>query len=161
MKTNYYKIKQGMLLLIFIGLINVSCGEDISQDCDGDNAQPIDTFYESDFEELNCQFQNLELNGKETQLIIKNQDEYENYFDCIEELPAIDFDEYFILAGVYSHHQCAILHSKSVVICDNRLIYRVRILEQICAALTSVPYFTVLNKTYVNMDIKFDVQFTK
>lgn len=160
MKANENKLQQGILLIIFIGLINVSCREDVSQNCEGDTAQPVETFYEADFEEVNCSLQNTNPNQKEVHLIIRNQDEYETYFSCIEELPAVDFDEYFILAGVYNHYQCAVFDSQSVVICNNRLIYRIRLLEQICGALTSVPYFTVLNKKHVNTEIKFDVQFS-
>jgi len=161
MRTNYNNLKRCILLLIFIGSISVSCGEDVSQNCEGDTAQPIETFYEPEFEEVNCILQNTDPNEKEVHLIIKNQEGYETYFSCIEGLPAIDFDEYFILAGVYGHHQCAVFDNQSVVLCENRLIYRVRLQEKDCFALTDIHYFTVLSKGHENSKIKFDIQLIK
>jgi hypothetical protein len=160
MKTLKKHLKQCLLPMVAVLVLGMGCGEDVAQNCDGDNAQPIETFYESDFEEVNCQLQNTDANGKEVHLIIKNQDEYETYFSCIDGLPAIDFDDYIILAGVYSHHQCAIFDRQSLVICDNQLIYRVRLQEQDCFALTDIQYFTVLSKVHESNEIKFDVQFS-
>lgn len=137
-----------------------SCKEEF-KDCTGDNAQSIDTYYENEFENAFCQLQNIDDSKEETHLIIKSQSDYEKYVSCTEKLPTIDFDEYLVLAGVYRHHQCALFNWQSVVLCENEIIYRVRLLEQDCQILTSITYFNVISKEFDENKIEFDVQFSK
>ena len=142
-------------------LMSMGCGEELNTNCDGDNAQPIETFFDSDFDSAICQLnaQNIDQSEKETHLIIKTQNDFERYVNCTENAPTIDFDKYFVLAGVYRHHHCALIDRQSVVLCKGKLIYRVRLLELDCPSFTSVTYFTVMSKDYDSKEVEFDVQF--
>jgi hypothetical protein len=141
-------------------LMGMGCGEELNTNCDGDNAQPIETFFDSDFDSAICQLnaQNIDQSEKETHLIIKTQNDFERYVNCTEDVPEIDFNEYFILAGMYRHHQCTVFDRQEVLLCDNRIVYKVELLEQICAALTNVSYFVVIDRQYENLPFVFNVK---
>lgn len=163
MKTILKNGKWFMPLTISLGImmISMACEEEVSQDCLGDQAKPVEQFFEGGFDAAGCRLQNLEFSSGENNLIIKNQSDFEKYVTCNNDLPNINFDKYFILAGVYSHHQCAIFDNQSVVLCDNRLKYKVKLKEQICFKPTDVKYFTVISKSYESMKIDFDIQLNK
>jgi hypothetical protein len=141
-------------------LMSMGCGEELNTNCDGDNAQPIETFFDSDFDSAICQLnaQNIDQSEKETHLIIKTQNDFERYVNCTEDVPEIDFNEYFILAGMYRHHQCAVFDRQEVLLCNNRIVYEVELFEQICAALTNVSYFVVIDRQYENLPFVFNVK---
>lgn len=154
--------EQKILIPICLALIMLtfySCKEEF-KDCSGDNAQSIDTYYENDFETAFCQLQNIDISKEEIHLIIKSQTDFEKHVSCTEDLPKIDFDQYFVLAGIYRHHQCAAFDQQSVLLCGNNLIYRVRLLEQDCLAAIPVLYFTVIGKEFDDNEIEFDVEFS-
>lgn len=164
MKTSKKKTNRLLpfALVVFLMLMGMGCEEEIATNCEGDNAQPVETFFTEDFEIATCQLnaENIDHSEKETHLIIKTQSDFEKYVSCTENAPTIDFDEYFVLAGIYRHQQCAIFDRQSVVLCEERLIYRVRLLEQDCLAITSVTYFTVISKDHDSKEVEFDVQFS-
>ena len=146
--------------ILLLTLLTTSCqNESIPQDCNGDNTQLLETFYSDEFEGIQCSLQNVENDQKEVNLVITNQTSLEKYLSCSTQLPSIDFDKYFILAGVYRHHQCALFDSQQVSVCNNKIIYKVRMLEQICQAAMPVFYITVIEKKYSNLPVEFDVQF--
>ena len=135
--------------------LTVSChNENLPPECD-----VIETFYNDEFENITCSLQNINTDDQTVNLLIKTQADYEKYFICSTQLPAIDFEKYFILAGRYRHHQCAVFDSQQMLLCNNRIVYRVRILELICAAFTNVYYFAVIDRQYENLPVEFDVQF--
>lgn len=145
-----------MLLSILTG----SCQqEEVIQNCEGDNTQYLETFYSEEFLSIPCGLQNIESDENEVNLVITNQTDFEKYFTCAEQLD-IDFEEFFILAGMYRHRQCAVFDSQQVLFCNNKIVYRVRILEQICAAFTNVYYFAVIDRQYKNLPVVFDVKFS-
>lgn len=145
---------------LFLALLAFGCQDEcIPQDCAGDNEQFIETFYSEEFAGIPCGLQNAESDEKEVNLIITTQTDFDKYFTCAAQLPVIDFDKYFILAGMYRHHQCAVFDSQSVSVCNNKINYRVTMLEQACQAITSVFYATVIEKEYNNLPVDFDVQF--
>ncbi|MFD2035734.1 hypothetical protein ACFSKL_13100 [Belliella marina] len=146
-------------ILLLLAALTCSCQNEINPDCEGDNAQQVELFYVDEFESTPCGLQNIEGNEKETNLVITTQADFEKFFTCSEQLH-IDFDKYFILAGMYRHHQCAVFDSQQVVLCNNRIVYKVGLLEQICAALTNVSYFVVIDKQYENLPVVFDVKFS-
>jgi len=147
-------------LLLFTALATGCHNEGITQNCQGgDSATPVEAFYSDEFASIPCGLQNVESDDKEINLVITNQADLEKYFTCHEQLPEIDFDKYFILAGRYTHHQCAVFDTQSVSICNGRIVYKVYILEQICAAFTSVFYASVLEKKHSNLPVDFDVEF--
>jgi len=148
-----------MTILFFLTSVTGSCQTEVDPDCDGNNVQQIESFYIDEFESTPCGLQNIEGNEKETHLVITTQTDFEKYFTCSEQM-AIDFDKYFILAGMYRHHQCAAFDSQQVLMCNNRIIYKVRLLEQICAALTNVSYYVVIDRQYENLPVVFDVKFS-
>ena len=126
MKTSVHKQKIWIPICVSLLMLTCyACKEDF-KNCTGDHAQAIDTYYENDFETAFCQLQNIDNSKDETHLIIKSQSDYEKYVSCTEDLPAIDFDKYFVLTGVYRHHQCVIFEQQAVILCENSLIYRVR-----------------------------------
>lgn len=147
-----------MTVLLLLAELTGSCQKEISPNCEGENAQQVESFYMDEFENTPCGLQHIEGNEKETQLVITSQADFEKYFTCSEQLP-IDFDKYFILAGMYKHHQCALFDSQQVSTCNNEIVYKVRMLEQICQAPTAVFYATVIEKKYSALPVEFDVQF--
>ncbi|RZS95388.1 hypothetical protein [Cecembia calidifontis] len=146
-----------LLLLANIG----GCDDDAGiQTCEGDNAQQVQTYYNDEFRDIPCSLQNINTNDKVVNLVIKTQADYEKYFICSFQPPVVDFDKYFILAGRYRHHQCAVFDSQQTLICENKLYYKVRMLEQICAAFTNVHYFAVIDRQYENLPVVFEVKFS-
>ncbi|MFD2036923.1 hypothetical protein ACFSKL_19115 [Belliella marina] len=154
MKTIFKTMSGLFLLTVLIG----SCQNEINPDCEGDNAHQVESFYIDEFESASCGLQNIGGNEKETNLVITTQADFEKYFTCSEQL-TIDFDEYFILAGMYRHQQCAEFDSQQVLLCNNRIVYKVRMLEQICQAPIAVFYSTVIEKKHNALPVEFDVQF--
>jgi hypothetical protein len=148
-----------ILIMTSLILMAVSCQKEaLIPNCEGDNAKQVESFYIDELESTPCGLQNIEGNEKETNLVITTQADFEKYFTCSEQLP-IDFDKYFILAGMYRHHQCASFDSQQVSICNNEIVYKVRMLKQICHAPIAVFYATVIEKKYSALPVEFDVQF--
>lgn len=142
--------------------LTISCqNETALQDCSGDNAQSLQTFYSDELTSIPCALQNIESNETEVKVVIVNQVDLEKYFTCAEQLPEIDFDKFIILAGRYRHQQCAVFESQQVLLCNNKILYRVRVLEQACAAFTSVYYYSVIGKVYENLPVVFDIKVSK
>ena len=146
-----------IVILLFLTHLG-GCAEEI-QNCDGDNAQQLQTFYNDEFSNIPCSLQSIDNSDKEVNLIIKTQADYEKYFICSFQPPAVDFDKYFILAGRYRHHQCAVFDSQQTLLCENKLFYKVRMLPQDCQAITNVFYFAVIDRQHVNLPVVFDVKF--
>lgn len=147
--------------ILFLILLAFGCqNESIPQDCSGDVALFLQTYYSEEFKNTQCEFQNIDNNEKQVNLVIASQADFDKYFTCSDQL-TIDFDKYFILAGVYRHHQCAIFDNQQVFLCNDKVVYRVRMLEQDCLAVMSVFYATVIEKKYSDRSIEFDVQFIK
>lgn len=146
--------------LLFLTVLATGCeNESVSQNCEGDNAEVPEVFYSEELASITCGLQSVESDNKEVNLVITNQADLEKYFTCHGQLPKIDFDKYFILAGSYTHHQCAVFDSQRVSICDGLLVYKVNMLQQDCQAITSVVYATVIENKYNNLPIDFDIQF--
>ncbi len=151
-----------MLILVYILMALQITGcqtESIPQNCEGDNAQYLPTFYSSEFTSVSCGLRNVDNEQKEINLIITNQADFEKYIFCSSQPPVIDFEKYFILTGVYRHHQCAVLDSQQILICNSKIIYKVNIQEQICQAAIPVFYITAIEKKYSHFDIEFNVRF--
>jgi len=159
MKTSNNIIIPLIFLLSIIGMLTGGCVEDLDQGCRMENAQSIDTFYDAEFLALNCGPKNLEGYGMSEVYEIKSQSDYIEYITCSSDLPEFNFEDFFILAGVYRHHQCAIFDSQSVVVCGDQLIYTVFLLEQDCHAVTPVPYMTAVSREFENKAIRFEAQF--
>jgi hypothetical protein len=141
--------------LLLMTWLTVSChNENLSPECD-----VIETFYNDEFENITCSLQNINTDDQTVNLVIKTQADYEKYFICGTQLPAVDFDKYFIITGGYRHNNCAIFDSQQVQLCNNKIIYGVRMLEQDCHAITNVYYATVIEKKYENLAVEFDVKF--
>ena len=156
MKNLFNKTVCISLVIVLIG----GCREDeVIQNCEGDDAQQIETFYTAEFGNTPCSLQNINSADKVVNIVIKTQADYEKYFTCISQPPTVDFEKYFIIAGNYRHHQCALFKGQKVLLCNNKIIYRVFILKQICDSITDVFYVTVIEKKYENLPIEFDVKF--
>jgi hypothetical protein len=150
-----------LTILLLLTTLSSSCQkEDVIQNCEGDNAQQIETFYNDEFGSIPCSLQNISTDNKVVNLVIKTQADYEKYFTCSNQLPEVDFEKYLILAGRYRHHQCAIFDNQQVLLCDSKLFYKVRMLLQDCQAITNVYYVTVIEKEYENLPVEFDIKFT-
>jgi len=146
--------------ILLLTVLATSCqNEVVTQNCVGDNVQLLQTFYSEEFATVPCSLQNIESTDKEVNLVISNQTDFEKYFTCTQLLPEIDFEKYFILAGRYKHNNCAVFDSQQVLICQNKIIYKVKLLEQDCKAITSVYYATVIEIKYNSIPVEFDIQF--
>lgn len=151
---------KAVTILLLLSVLSGSCQEEsMIQNCEGENGQRIETFYNEELENLPCSLQNINPDTREVNLIIKTQADYIKYITCSAELPAIDFEKYFILAGRYRHHNCAVFDRQQVLLCNNRLIYKVKMREQICNAFTNVYYFAVIERKYEGLQVVFDVGF--
>jgi len=153
-------LKNLMGSILFLILLIFGCQtENSPQECSGEDAQYLETFYSEEFASIPCALQNIESTEKEVNLRIESQADLEKYFTCHEQLPEIDFDKYFILTGVYRHHQCALFDSQQILLCNNKITYKVSMQEQICAAAIPVFYVVAIEKKYSHFDIEFDVRF--
>ncbi|MDO9553746.1 hypothetical protein [Rhodonellum sp.] len=151
---------KAVTILLLLTVLSGSCQEEsMIQNCEGENGQRIETFYNEELREIPCSIQNINPDTREVNLVIKTQADYDKYFTCSAELPTVDFEKYFILAGRYRHHQCAEFNRQQVFICNNKLIYKVEMHELICAAFTNVFYVTVIERKYEGLQVVFDVGF--
>jgi hypothetical protein len=146
------------LAILFMALNISGCKKEEIQNCEGDNVQHIDFSYLDEFKNTPCALQNINTEGQVVNLIIKTLSDYEKYITCSSQRPVIDFEKYLILAGRYRHHQCAVLDNQQVQICNNKLIYKVTMLEHDCQAITDVFYITAIEREYENIPIVFDVK---
>lgn len=155
-------LKNSMGSILFLIILAFGCqNENLPQDCSGEDAQYLETFYFEELASIPCALQNIESTEKEVNLRIESQADLEKYFTCHEQLPEIDFEGYFILAGRFTHHQCAMFDNQQIFFCNNKVVYRVKLVEQDCLAITSVFYAIVIEKKYSNFSIEFDVQLKK
>jgi hypothetical protein len=153
-------ILKALTILLTSTALSSSCQkEDVVQKCEGDNAQQIETFYNDEFENIPCSVQNINTDDKVVDLVIKTQADYKKYFTCSTQLPDVDFEKYIILAGRYRHNQCAVFDNQQVLMCDDKIFYKVRMLVQDCQAITNVYYVTVIERKYENVPVIFDIKF--
>ncbi|QLH33167.1 MAG: hypothetical protein HWD62_12780 [Cyclobacteriaceae bacterium] len=118
-------LKNLMGSILFLILLIFGCQtENSPQECSGEDAQYLETFYSEEFASIPCALQNIESTEKEVNLRIESQADLEKYFTCHEQLPEIDFDKYFILTGVYRHHQCALLTANRFYYVTIKLLIR-------------------------------------
>jgi hypothetical protein len=149
-----------ILTMTSLVLMAVSCQKEaLIPNCEGDNVEYIVTFYTDEFRDTPCGLQNVSTDDKVVNLVIKTQADYEKYIACGLQRPAVDFEKYFILSGRYRHNNCALFNNQQVLICNNKIIYKVGLKEQDCHAITDVYYVTVIERKYANMSIEFDVEF--
>jgi len=160
LRTSKSKVIRLLLILPIIGVILIGCVEDLDQGCRLENALSIEKFFEDEFRALDCSPEDLQGNSMSEIYVIKNQSDYIKHIHCSADLPEVNFDDYFILAGVYKHHQCAIFESQSVVVCGDQLIHTVFLLEQDCLAITPVSYMTAVSREFESKAIRFEVQFS-
>ncbi len=160
MQNTMKEKSKAVIILLLLSVLSGSCQEEtMIQNCEGENGQRIETFYNEELREIPCSMQHINPDTREVNLVIKTQADYEKYFTCIAELPTLDFTKYFILAGRYRHHNCAVFDRQQVLLCNNKLIYKVEMLEQICNAFTNVFYVTVIERKYEGLQVVFDVGF--
>jgi len=155
MKTLLFNAVLGLLFATPLG----GCDHG-GEACGGDDAQEVQNFYTDEFGNNPCILQNIDNDDKDVNLIIKTQADYEKYFACSFQPPAVDFKKYFILAGRYRHHQCAAIDSQKTLLCENRLFFKVRMLHKDCYAITNLFYFAVIERQLENLPVVFDVRFT-
>ena len=154
-------VKIFVVSISLLGALLICCQNEVmTENCTGENTKILNTFYSDEFAVVPCSLQNIDSEVREVNLVIKNQKDFENYITCSAQLPEIDFEKYFILAGMYKHNQCAVFDSQQVLLCNNRIVYRVGMLEQVCAAFTNVYYFAVIDRQHVNLPVVFDVKFS-
>jgi hypothetical protein len=153
-------MKKLILAMTSLILMAVSCHKEaLIPNCEGDNAYHIGTFYSDEFRDTPCSLQNVSTDDKVVNHVIKTQGDYEKYIACGIQRPAVDFEKYYILAGRYRHNYGAKLYTQQVLICNNKIIYEVRLEGQDSNTFMDVFYATVIERKYVNMSIEFDVKF--
>ena len=149
------------VVLCIVFLFNVGgCEKDEPLECSGDSAEQVDAFYNEEFATMQCFLRNIGTTEKHVNLIIETQSDYEKYFDCTSTPPIVDFEKYSMLAGRFQHHQCARFDSQQVLLCNNKLYYKVGLREQDCQAITNVFYMVVIEKKHENTAVTFEVNFT-
>lgn len=144
MKNILYSIT---VCLVLLPVFSIGCQkEDKFENSDGESVQYIKTFYSAEFDDAFCSLQNVSTTDKKVNLVITNQVDFEKYMSCDIQPPVIDFEKYFILTGVYKHNQCAVFDSQQVYICNNKIIYNVKMLRKDCQAITSLFYVAAIEK---------------
>jgi hypothetical protein len=154
-------MKSLRFLSFFVVSLLFSCEKDWLKDCVEGNVQHVDA------ENLRlesgriCILQNVDDGKKEVTVRIDNAEDFEKYLYCglLEPSFEPDFVESFILAGKFSHHQCAALERQSLFICNGKLVYQVNIDQHDCQALTTVYYGVLVPRDYMDLQVVFDVQF--
>jgi hypothetical protein len=147
------------LSLLFLWLAIGGCEPSFdSEKCEGENTLLVESYFSKEINEFPCGLTNLDEKAKQINLIIETKSDFEKYFSCNEGFPDIDFNKYFILAGRYTHKNCAVLINQNVVICENTLVYNVNIQAQICNGISDVYYYQIVLRDYLKYKIKFNVQ---
>jgi hypothetical protein len=126
--------------------------------CEEGDVRYLQTFFNDEFGRAACRLQGIDPNTQVVNFVIRNQVDYEKHVVCGQP-PAVDFEKYFLLAGRYRHHQCAIFGEQQVMLCNNKIVYRVRMIQHDCLSFTNVWYFAVIEKRYENLPVVFDVGF--
>ncbi|WP_339700963.1 hypothetical protein [Algoriphagus aquimarinus] len=68
---------------LFLALLTFGCQDEcVSQDCAGDNAQFIETFYSEEFASTPCGLQNIDSDEMEVNLVISTQTDFDKYLTC-------------------------------------------------------------------------------
>jgi hypothetical protein len=128
------------------------------ENCTGENKVALEPINVEGLNFEGCGFLDA-TNEQEYRVIIKSKAEFEKYINCSTISSLVDFNKYFILAGSYNHRQCAILDNQQVSICNDILVYNVNLREQDCFATTRVNYLVVIKNKYINLPVKFEVEF--
>ena len=149
-------------LVITIHLVLLySCQDDWLKRCEDDNSKQVD-FKDLRIEGIReCVLQNIDNSSKEVNKKLDNRDDLEKHLNCSYEglEYEFDFEEYFILTGKFSHHQCAGLMGHTVFICNSKLVYQVNIVQLDCQAFETVYYGVLVPRIYQDLSVVFDVQF--
>ena len=150
-------------LYILLGLSWIwGCENNQVFDC---TEEPIVVAFEtilSDSVTQGCKLQNIDDNELIVNLIIKSQDEYENYVGCIGELPVVDFSEKTLLAGrMMAPKEDKVIKQSVSKDCNEIYLYTVEIGYGIAAHPISVYYHALIPKTPANAKIEFDIKYLK
>ncbi len=126
--------------------------------CGESSSVPIETFYNNEFERGTC-FKNIKTPSRIVGVIIKNQAAYEKYMGCSSALPLIDFDNYFIIGGLFRNTSCSKeAHEENISLCSNKIIYKAIVRKGICAGPSITTSLVVIEKKYSSSEVVFDLQ---
>lgn len=109
--------------------------------------------------ESNTQYwlQNIDDEKEIVNLVINSQSDYEKYIACNATLPTIDFKNYTLLAGRMKTPSSDVVINQSVTKNCNNYTYNVIIGDGSLGVISTVHYFTILEKVYGN--VTFNIQY--
>ena len=136
-----------------------------SFECTNDSQEVINTFYNDEITNSICRlnFQLIDSTAKSKRgigMIIKNKAVFEKYFTCRESSPPIDFDNYFVLAGYYGYTSPPKLKEKKIILCGNKLVFKMDLEAGIAAQPGSIFIMIAIERKYINKEILIDMRIT-
>jgi len=92
------------------------------------------------------------------EMIITDEDEFESLFNCHEEVEEINFEEYFVLAGLGTlNPSCVEVKELDVVLLDEVVVLSVEIWPLDCAMPDVARYIVKVPAGYKDYPIEFDL----
>ena len=94
--------------------------------------------------------------------VIKNKAAFDKFFTCRETRPPIDFDNYFVLAGIYGHTSSpVILIQKEVSVCNNKLLFKMELGAGIAAQPGGIFIMIAIERKYIDKDVLIDMRIVR
>ncbi len=133
-------------------------------DC-GEGGTPVPVFYTEEIANGFCRLDvplvdSAAKSKRGIGAVIKNKAAFDKFFTCREIRPPIDFDNYFVLAGLYRHHSGAFFKNHEILLCGDTIVFKVNMTKGAQAASYSVFSMVSVEKKYSNMAIHFEMEFT-
>lgn len=105
----------------------------------------------------NIRFKDLDLSiGKTKGLVIRNKEDFEKYLSPYENMPDIDFSKKVLLAGAIKSSSCITVEDQYFQTGCEKAYYRVEIIPLVCQAITTLEFFSVIDKELVPKDVEYE-----
>ncbi|MEQ9164837.1 MAG: hypothetical protein RLO12_01155 [Fulvivirga sp.] len=147
------------VLLILILFISIACASDDPVSCDiNDEDAVVETYQFFPINSNNVWLKNVSESESMLNLIIENQEDYEQFIDVGEGYtkPVIEFEKYTLLAGRIINPTCGqVLDQRVLNKCD-KFYYEIYLQDMDCHAVTTIHYFALIKspKTAVQFIVK-------
>lgn len=131
----------------------------------GEGGTPIATYYSEEIANGFCRLEvplidSAAKSKRGIGAIIRNQAAFNKYFTCRETLPSIDFENYFVLAGLYRHHSGASFKKQALTQCGDTIVFKMEMRKGLQAAPYSIFSMAAIEKKHYNKKILFNMEFT-
>lgn len=163
-KNVTFKIVMLNAVTAMLMVMALSCGQDPVNVDSNDDSVPFEVLTQHPHVS-NCGFAKTPSDEYEVddelsrfEMVITGKDEFDNWFNCREEMEEIDFEEFFVLAGISKgHHQCVEVRNLDVLVSNDALLFSVEIWEADCFVPETARYIVKVSAEYKFYPVEFNV----